>query len=265
MSKTPRDDRTASLFRMIEDKIALERSFGVEVISAAKPDAAAEVTSAPAPFVSPLPPPGGEGQGEGREAKVPELPANASKADRLAALYREMAECHECPLASTRTNLVFGDGSAEAELMFVGEAPGADEDAQGLPFVGRAGQLLNRMIAAMGLKRADVYIANILKCRPPGNRQPRPDEVINCIPYLRAQIDIIRPKLLVCLGGVAAHNLLQNEDPVGRLRNQWHEFGGVPVLVTFHPAYLLRNPADKGKAWEDMKMVLHKLGKPIPK
>ena len=263
----PQESDAASLRRMLEDKIALERAFGVEVIGRAKPDAT-PVESAPAvsvtPF-SPRPPQGGEGKGEGAKTEKVELPANASKAERLAALNREMADCHECPLASTRMNLVFGDGSAEAELMFVGEAPGADEDAQGLPFVGRAGQLLNRMIIAMGLKREDVYIANILKCRPPGNRQPRPDEVIACIPYLKRQIAIIQPKLIVCLGGVAAHNLLQNEDPVGRLRNQWHEYEGVPLLVTFHPAYLLRSPGEKAKAWEDMKTVLNKLGKPVPK
>ncbi len=260
-AKKQHDDRTAPLFRMLEDKIALERSFGVEVVG--KPVPASS---------SPLPP--GEGQGEGDVSPAPETKAPAekppaaqgtgTKAERLAALRQELADCHECQLARTRTNLVFGVGNPEARLMFVGEAPGADEDAQGEPFVGRAGQLLTRMIIAMGLRREDVYIANILKCRPPENRVPRPEEVIACMPYLRRQIDIIHPEVLVCLGGTAAQNLLELQMPVGRMRNQWHDYHGVPTLVTFHPAYLLRNPPDKGKAWEDMKTVLNRLGLPIP-
>ena len=291
------DDRTGSLFRMLEDKIALERSFGVEVVGKSEPAVEpvpatpppAPSSSSPLPAASSFPLPPGEGQGEGVSLPAPEektladkppvaqreeekkqaapvaLPASASKADQLAALRQEMIDCHECVLAKTRTNLVFGVGNPEARLMFVGEAPGADEDAQGEPFVGRAGQLLTRMIIAMGLKREDVYIANILKCRPPENRLPRPDEVIACIPYLRRQIDIIHPEVLVCLGGTAAQNLLEIQMPVGRMRNQWHEFRGIQTLVTFHPAYLLRNPPDKSKAWEDMKTVLNKLGLPIPK
>jgi DNA polymerase len=257
-------DETGSLFRMLEDKLELEKSFGVEVIPSGK--------EAPAAESIPSPSSGGEGQGEGRVAEGarerPEkiaLPAGASKAERLAALEQEMAECHECALGSTRTNLVFGVGNPEAAIVFVGEAPGADEDAQGEPFVGRAGQLLTRIIGAMGLKREDVYIANILKCRPPGNRQPRPNEVIECLPYLRRQIAVIQPKVIVCLGGVAAQTLLQTDMPVGRMRHQWHDYDGVPLLVTFHPAYLLRNPNDKGEVWEDMKLVLHKLGLAIPK
>jgi DNA polymerase len=193
------------------------------------------------------------------------LPPNASKHQRLEALKQEMLDCHQCPLAATRTNLVFGVGNPDADILFVGEAPGADEDAQGIPFVGRAGQLLTRIIIAMQLKREDVYIANILKCRPPGNRPPRPDEVIECLPYLRKQIAIIKPKAMVCLGATAAQTLLQTPMAVGRLRKHWHEYEGIPMLVTFHPAYLLRNPADKGEVWDDMKLVLHKLGLPIPK
>ncbi len=266
MSRPARDDKTASLFRMLEDKIALERSFGVEVVPKPSP-------SSPEEEGRGLPAGALAKAGEGADrATTPaakpkaraQLPADASKAERLAALAQEMAECHECPLGSTRTNLVFGVGSPEATLMFVGEAPGADEDAQGEPFVGRAGQLLTRIIIAMGLKREDVYIANILKCRPPGNRQPRPNEVLECIPYLRRQIRIIQPKLIVALGGVAAQNLLGTMESVGRLRNRWHEYEGIPLLVTFHPAYLLRNPNDKPQVWEDMKKVLHKLGLPIP-
>jgi DNA polymerase len=240
------EDGTGSLFRMLEDKLDLERRFGVDVVPARKGNRK--------PDSSPK-----------REAAPAELPsANGSKAEQLAALEREMAECHECPLGGTRTNLVFGVGNPEADLMFIGEAPGADEDAQGIPFVGRAGQLLTRVINAMGLQRSDVYIANILKCRPPENRSPRPSEVACCLPYLRRQIRIIQPKLIVCLGGVAAKTLLQTDLPVGRLRGAFHDYDGTPLLVTFHTAYLLRNPGDKAALWEDMKMVLHRLGLPIP-
>ena len=188
----------------------------------------------------------------------------APKADQLAELEEQMRECHQCSLGATRTNLVFGEGSAHADLMFIGEAPGEEEDAQGLPFVGRAGKLLDRVIEAMGLKRSDVYIGNILKCRPPGNRNPRPSEVAPCLPYLRRQIEIIQPKVIVCLGGVAAQTLLETSAPVGRLRGTFHDYHGIPLLVTYHTAYLLRNPAGKADVWDDMKKVLHKLGLPIP-
>jgi DNA polymerase len=203
--------------------------------------------------------------GEGRKSEEVGLPAGGSKAEQLAALEKELADCHDCPLGATRTNLVFGVGNPEADILFIGEAPGADEDAQGIPFVGRAGQLLTKIVEAMGLQRSDVYIANILKCRPPENRNPRPSEVACCLPHLRRQIDIIRPKVIVCLGGVAAKTLLASDLPVGRMRGTFLDYNGIPLLVTFHPAYLLRNPADKNIVWEDMKMVLHKLGLPIPK
>jgi len=170
----------------------------------------------------------------------------------------------ECALGQTRTNLVFGEGNPDADILFIGEAPGADEDAQGRPFVGRAGQLLTKVINAMGLTRSDVYIANILKCRPPGNRDPRPSEVVSCLPVLRHQIRIIDPKVIVCLGGVSAKTLLQTDMPVGRLRGTFHDYEGIPLLVTYHTAYLLRNPAGKAQVWDDMKKVLHKLGLPIP-
>jgi len=258
---TPReekDDKTGSLFRMLEDKLELERKFGVDVVPTGKKNGASGVTPSP---------PGGEGRGEGsnaEESQPAELPPDASKADRLAAFNAEIADCHECPLGDTRINLVFGEGNPDADLMFVGEAPGADEDAQGKPFVGRAGKLLTKVIEAMGLKRSDVYIGNILKCRPPGNRNPKLSEIVHCLPYLREQIRIIEPKVLVCLGGVAANTLLQNDWAVGRLRGTFHDFYGTPLLVTYHTAYLLRNPAGKAPMWADMKMVLHKLGLPIP-
>jgi DNA polymerase len=172
--------------------------------------------------------------------------------------------CPKCPeLARTRTQTVFGVGNPDAELCFVGEAPGADEDAQGEPFVGAAGQLLNRIIAACKMSREEVYIANILKCRPPGNRTPLPTEVGNCFPYLEEQLGIIRPKFICALGSVAAQALLNTQAGIGRLRGRFHSFRGIPVLCTYHPAYLLRNPAAKRDVWEDMKLLMARMGRPV--
>ena len=173
----------------------------------------------------------------------------------LEELRGEMLACHKCPLGKTRTNLVFGVGNPMAKLMFVGEAPGRDEDLQGEPFVGRAGQLLTKIIEAIGLKRSDVYIANVLKCRPPGNRNPLPEEIVLCMPYLIKQIETIQPKALCALGTFAAQTLLNTKAPVGTLRGKFHEYKGIPMMVTYHPAYLLRNPNDKAKVWDDMKKV----------
>ena len=160
--------------------------------------------------------------------------------------------CTKCSLHATRTQTVFGVGNRQARWMFIGEAPGADEDRQGEPFVGRAGQLLNAILFAIGLKREEVYIANVLKCRPPGNRDPQPDDVIQCEPYLVRQIDLIKPRLIVALGRHAAHSLLKTEVPLGKLRGQRLSYHGTPLIVTYHPAYLLRNPADKRKVWDDL-------------
>jgi uracil-DNA glycosylase len=173
----------------------------------------------------------------------------------LEELRNEILSCHKCPLGKTRINLVFGVGNPTADLMFVGEAPGRDEDLRGEPFVGRAGQLLTKIIEAIGLNRKDVYIANILKCRPPGNRNPLPEEIVLCLPYLIKQIEIIKPKVLCALGTFAAQTLLDTKAPVGTLRGKFHAYKGIPFMVTFHPAYLLRNPNDKAKVWEDMKKV----------
>lgn len=172
--------------------------------------------------------------------------------------------CTKCSLHATRTQTVFGVGNRSAKWMFIGEAPGADEDRLGEPFVGRAGQLLNAMLFAMGLKREDVYIANLLKCRPPGNRDPQPEEVMQCEPYLVRQIELIKPVLIVALGRHAAHSLLKTEIPLGKLRGQRFSYHGTPLIVTYHPAYLLRNPADKRKAWDDLclaKSEVQKYGK----
>jgi uracil-DNA glycosylase len=183
-----------------------------------------------------------------------------------------VAACTKCPhLAASRHTVVFGVGNPQADLMFVGEAPGADEDMQGEPFVGRAGELLTRIIQTMGFKRSDVFIANVLKCRPnmppgvSGNRPPTSEEMETCLPYLRKQIELIEPKILVALGAVAMRGLFGKTEPMGQMRGRWHTFGSIPVMPTYHPSYLLRNQAisEKRRAWEDMLQVLERLGLPI--
>jgi uracil-DNA glycosylase family 4 len=187
-----------------------------------------------------------------------ETPLTFSKnaAEALAAIRADIGDCMRCKLHTLgRTQVVFGVGNPDADLMFVGEAPGADEDVQGIPFVGRAGQLLTKIIEAIGLTRDDVYIANIIKCRPPQNRNPEPDEVATCEPFLFRQIDIIKPKIIVALGKYAAQTLLRTETPISRLRGQQFDYRGARLIPTFHPAYLLRNPSSKREVWEDMKLV----------
>ena len=181
----------------------------------------------------------------------------ASQADALDALRAEIGpDCTRCKLHTLgRRQVVFGVGSPTADLMFVGEAPGADEDLQGEPFVGRAGQLLTKIIEAIGLKRSDVYIANVIKCRPPGNRNPEPDEVERCEPFLFRQIDVVKPKVIVALGKFAAQSLLQTNDPITRIRGREYKYRSAILMPTYHPAYLLRNPSAKREVWEDMKRV----------
>jgi len=179
---------------------------------------------------------------------------NATEA--LAAIREDIGDCTRCKLHTLgRTQIVFGVGNPEADLMFVGEAPGADEDEQGIPFIGRAGQLLTKIIEAIDLRRDDVYIANIIKCRPPQNRNPEPDEVASCEPFLFRQIDVIKPKVIVALGKYAAQTLLRVETPISRLRGRVFDYRGAQLIPTFHPAYLLRNPSSKREVWEDMKLV----------
>jgi len=188
--------------------------------------------------------------------------------DTLSAARSEAQSCHGCTLANTRQTVVFGEGDPHARLMFVGEAPGRDEDEQGLPFVGRSGKLLTKMIEAMGLSREEVYIANVLKCRPPNNRDPRPDEAAACRPYLEAQIRLIAPEIIVCLGRHAAIRLLGMERPLRAMRGTFHHYKDnkqTRIAVTYHPAYCLRNPASKKDVWEDLKKVLAELGMPVPK
>jgi uracil-DNA glycosylase family 4 len=181
---------------------------------------------------------------------------SSDSAAALAAVRADIGDCTRCKLHGLgRRQIVFGVGNPDADLMFVGEAPGADEDIQGIPFVGRAGQLLTKIIEAIGLKREDVYIANVIKCRPPQNRNPDPDEVDTCEPFLFQQVDIIKPKVIVALGTFAARALLRTLDPISRLRGRVYEYRGAKLIPTFHPAYLLRNPASKRDVWEDMKVV----------
>jgi DNA polymerase len=171
----------------------------------------------------------------------------------------DLGDCRRCPLADTRRNIVFGEGNPDAELVFVGEAPGGDEDLQGRPFVGRAGQLLTKIITAMGLKREDVYICNILKCRPPGNRNPLPEEIAACEPFLLRQLEAINPKAICALGSFAARTLLQKDVPITALRGHFHDYQGIPLMPTYHPAYLLRNPEAKKPVWEDVQKIMELL------
>jgi uracil-DNA glycosylase family 4 len=203
------------------------------------------------------------------------LPGDAppsEPAETLESLRERVIRCQKCPhLVASRHQVVFGTGNPAADLMFVGEAPGADEDLRGEPFVGRAGELLTRIIGTMGFSRQEVYIANVLKCRPDmapgasGNRAPTPDEMETCLPYLRRQIELIRPQVMVALGATAMRGLFGTSEPMRELRGHWHEFDGIPVMATFHPSYLLRNQAltEKRKVWEDMLLVLERLNRPI--
>jgi uracil-DNA glycosylase len=240
---------------------------------------AEQVKTVPAPLVAEPEPRGGET----RSAPGPSSPEKADGSRRLVLpgkefpiiapedrplalleIREEIGECVRCALHKGRNKIVFADGSPTARLMFVGEGPGADEDAQGLPFVGRAGQLLNNMIAAMGLARQQVYIANVVKCRPPGNRTPEPEEANTCSPFLFRQIDVVRPQVLVALGATAATYLLGQRQPLAALRGRVHSVRGCQLIVTYHPAYLLRDPRQKKEAWADLQIAMRELGLKAP-
>ncbi len=200
-----------------------------------------------------------------RVARPDSLSPRPVPAPTLSSLAREVASCKRCALATSRTQTVFADGTGPARIMFVGEAPGADEDAQGVPFVGRAGQLLTKMIEnGMGLSRHEVYITNVLKCRPPGNRNPEPEEIAACRGYLESQIDLVGPEVLVALGKFAAQFLLGTDEGIMKIRGRWAEYRGIPVMPTFHPSFLLRQPDRKRDAWADLLAVLARLGLPAP-
>jgi DNA polymerase len=183
-------------------------------------------------------------------------PTAPCRTESLAEIEQRLQGCTLCPLCEKRQNIVFGVGNPQADLVLVGEAPGREEDEKGFPFVGEAGRLLDRILFAMQLTRQDVYICNVIKCRPPSNRDPQPQEIDCCEPFLKLQLAAIKPRLIIALGRFAAQTLLQTKEPIGRLRGHWHEYQGIPLMPTFHPAYLLRNPAGKRDVWQDMKQVL---------
>jgi uracil-DNA glycosylase len=246
-------------------------NFKAEIQFAAPTAKTETTTSMPAKKINaPLPVAAPKSEIQNLKSEI--ISSSPEKSAAFAELQKRALSCVKCPhLASSRKNVVFGVGSIDAQLMFVGEAPGADEDEQGEPFVGKAGQLLTKIISATGLSRADVYIANILKCRPDtpgqsaGNRKPTPDEMATCIPYLQEQIDLIQPKVIVALGATAVEGLLGKTLGITKLRGNWQTYRGTPLMPTYHPAYLLRNQAmsEKRKVWEDMLAVMEKLGMPV--
>jgi DNA polymerase len=273
-----RDMGIYDLYHRDDPKVLLPESLRERLIAAPRPPAAApaptprnpagpSVASRPAApppdFDSSMPKP----LSFDALAPPPSQPlAPALRAAALEALRAQIGDCTRCPLAyGGRHTIVFADGDPNARLMFVGEGPGADEDASGLPFVGKAGQLLNNMIAAMGLKREEVYIANIVKCRPPANRTPEFVEATTCSPFLLQQIDIVRPEIIVALGATAATYLLGVKQSLASLRGQWHAARGAKVAVTYHPAFLLRDPRQKGEAWKDLQRVMAEMGLTPPK
>jgi uracil-DNA glycosylase len=279
-------DRTR-IFASLRDYVAqlCEEGMGGLPLSERQPahpvrpaTAAARASAVPAPAAPADAYALGRGSAESAEPRPSAEPAPAAATAQLFSIYpgldkthtldelREfIGDCRRCKLSRGRTNLVFGVGNSEAELMFVGEGPGAEEDARGEPFVGRAGQLLTDIIErGMGMTRADIYICNVIKCRPPENRNPEPEEVAACEPFLMRQIEIVRPKVIVGLGTFAVQSLLKVKTPISRLRGVWHDFRGIRMMPTFHPAYLLRNPADKKLVWRDIQEVMKFLGRPLP-
>ncbi|MHC4266863.1 MAG: uracil-DNA glycosylase [Planctomycetota bacterium] len=232
-----------SLLKVLSDKVELERKFGAEFVQLAPVEKNNMVSINDE-----------VGAEQPDSINNPEL-SKAEKVEELKKLEEQVKKCTKCELCNDRTNVVFGTGNPDADLMFVGEAPGYYEDVQGEPFVGRAGQLLTKIIESIDLARSDVYIANILKCRPPGNRNPNPNEIVLCSPHLIKQIEIIRPKIICALGTFAAQTLLETKEPIGKLRGKFFEYQGTKFLATYHPAYLLRNPNDKKKVWADIKKV----------
>ncbi len=262
MDETLSEERIRLMARQHAESL---RGAGVEWIPRGEPIAVVSSLPTPAPAASSTAPVSPSADTLWADSATPARSAEEKRVALQLLNEQHVAGCTRCPeLARTRTQTVFGVGSPSAELCFVGEAPGADEDARGEPFVGAAGQLLTRIIAAMKMTREEVYICNVLKCRPPGNRTPLPNEVANCLPYLEQQLDIIQPKFLCALGAVAAQTLLQTTMSIGKLRNRFHNYRGIPLLCTYHPAFLLRSPDKKKEVWEDMKMLLARMGRPAP-
>lgn len=277
-------DVLARLLRGVRERLLTERGFGWDLPLTWPPrsfPAPVPVVPLPVPLPFPLPDPDPDPAVSAvpAPAPVPAVPApplpvpavspgpdeRARRAALLDPIAAEASACRACVLCEGRNRVVFGVGDPCAQLMFVGEGPGEDEDRQGEPFVGKAGQLLTRMIRAMGLDRGEVYIANIVKCRPPQNRNPTPREIISCLPYLRRQIEVVAPRVICALGNVATRTLLDTQTPIGRLRGRFSDYQGIPVMPTFHPSYLLRTPGDKRLAWEDLRKVMERLGLPPPR
>lgn len=255
--KVGKDDLQAAvhlLARALEGEVAALTASGTDHLIRVRPKALAKVAP-PAPEPAPLPV-----VAPAAAVEVPK-PMPTDAAGRLTVLRDDtIGDCTRCKLHRGRNRLVFGAGNPEADLVFVGEGPGAEEDRQGIPFVGRAGELLTKMIRAMGLDRDDVYICNVVKCRPPNNRDPEPDEVDACEPFLKQQLATLKPKVIVGLGRCATQTLLRTKKPISRLRGEWTEYEGVAFMPTFHPAYLLRSPDQKRKAWADLQEVMARLG-----
>jgi len=249
MSESERPS-TEQMSRMVQQHLASLQGAGVEWLPLSK-EPLPIATAPSANVVAPAP--------------ADNIDPREARRVALTVLEQQVTACTRCSqLASTRTRTVFGVGPLDAELCFLGEAPGADEDRQGEPFVGAAGQLLNRIIAACGMKREEVYICNILRCRPPGNRQPNPEEAANCREYLDRQLELIRPRYICCLGATAAQNLLGINATIGKMRGRFYDYNGITVLATYHPSYLLRSPENKKYVWEDMKLLLAKMGRVVP-
>jgi len=249
-----------SLLAQLKDRLEFYREMGVDAICV-KPAGAGR------PYPIPMEGPSKEASvvqnkmqtyvtAEPKSLALFEKNLNESDAnDSLAKIREDIGDCQRCKLCATRTHIVFGSGDPKAKLVFVGEAPGADEDAQGLPFVGRAGQLLTKIIESIGLSRDNVYICNVIKCRPPENRFPEKDEIASCSPFLMRQLEVIRPKVICCLGAAAAQTILKTKSSVGWMRGRFQDYRGAKLIVTYHPAYLLRNPEAKRDVWEDMKKI----------
>ena len=254
------------LVRQLRESLALDAAFGVHDVLLSRPAATRPPAAASPPTQGAPPPVHRQTRPAAEPAQAPPQPAPLSpdaqhKAEALAAIQARAAQCQRCALGATRTNLVFGVGNPDARLMFIGEAPGEDEDLQGEPFVGKAGQLLTRIITnGMKLQRSDVYIANILKCRPPGNRTPSPTEMALCREYLIEQIDIIQPTIIVALGAVAVAGLTGTTVAISKIRGQFFQWRHIQVMPTYHPAYLLRNPSAKRLVWDDIRKVIKALG-----
>lgn len=230
----------------------------------APPPRPAAMPAVPAPPPPVAPPPVAAAPVRPPPAPVAAAPVVENRVPLLKAIRDDIGDCTRCRLCAGRKNIVFGQGNVNAELLFVGEGPGADEDASGQAFVGRAGELLTKMIGAMGYAREQVYICNIVKCRPPDNRKPEPDEIDKCRPFVEQQIRVVRPKVIVALGATATQSLLRSSVGITKLRNTWQQWEGIPVMPTFHPSYLLRAPDEKRKAWDDLKLVMARLGKQAP-